>query len=228
MILGSNLVGKLATKFGLQSTCSGLGSSGLPDLDEIAVRVTHVAANLSAMVLWLGQEFGTSASPLLIRDPDIRDTNIQETGNLIGVLRGTKRHSGFIVGWAATDVHNQPTIGKLDDGGFATANNMASENAHIELRRTFHICDGQKVCQDKAFFGRQLMAFSVDHSLFPFFLVPLALSLCRSYSLFLSTDKRSLLLSLSANGVLDMLIMYRYYRDRLKRHHRSLSILHEP
>src|SRR5713226_4688603 len=113
---------------------SGLGSSGLPDLDEIAVRVTHVAANLSAMVLWLGQEFGTSASPLLIRDPDIRDTNIQETGNLIGVLRGTKRHSGFIVGWAATDVHNQPTIGKLDDGGFATANNMASENAHIELR----------------------------------------------------------------------------------------------
>src|ERR1700726_892068 len=103
-------------------TYSGLGSSGLPDLDDIAVRVTHVAANLSAVVLWLGQEFGPSASPLLVRGLDVGDTNIQEAGNLIGVHRRTKRHGGFIVGWATTDVHNQPTIGKLDDGGFATAN----------------------------------------------------------------------------------------------------------
>ena len=43
-----------ATKSCLQSTCLGLGSGGLADLDEIAVRVTHVAANLSAVVLGLG------------------------------------------------------------------------------------------------------------------------------------------------------------------------------
>src|SRR6266852_3177233 len=133
MILGSNLVVKLATKSGLQSTYSGLGSGGLPDLDEIAVRVTHVAADLSAVVLWFGQKFGPSASPLLIAGTDIGNTNIQEAGNLIGVHRGTKRHGGFIVGWAATDVHNQPTIGNLNDGGFPAANNGASENAHIKL-----------------------------------------------------------------------------------------------
>src|SRR5258708_37509250 len=108
---------------------SGLRTSSLPDLDDIAVRVTHVAANLHAVVLWLGQEFGPSPSPLLIRGPDVGDTNIQEAGNLIGVHRGTKRHVGFIVRWAATDVQNQPTIGKLDDGGFAAANNGASEYA---------------------------------------------------------------------------------------------------
>src|SRR5713226_9610957 len=113
---------------------SGLGSSGLPDLDEIAVRVTHVAANLSAVVLWIGQEFGPSASPLLVRGPDVGDTNIQEAGNLIGVLRGTKRHVGFIVCWAATDIQNQPTSGNVDDGGFVSANNGASENAQIKLR----------------------------------------------------------------------------------------------
>src|SRR6266516_6842349 len=113
-------------------TCSSLGTSGLTNLDDIAVRVTHVAANLSSVVLWLGKEFGPSRSPLLIRGPDVGDTNIQEAGNLIGVHRGMKRHSGFIVGWAATDVHNQPTIGKLDDGGLTTANNGASENAHIK------------------------------------------------------------------------------------------------
>ena len=106
----------------------------MPNLDEIVVRVTHVAANLHAVVLWLGQEFGPSPSPLFVRSPDVRDTNIQEAGNLIRILRGTKRHVGFIVRWAATDVHNQPTIGKLEDGGFATANNGASENAQIKLR----------------------------------------------------------------------------------------------
>src|SRR5438270_5233070 len=93
----------------LRSTCSGLGSSGLPDLDDIVVRVTHVAANLHAVVLWLSQEFGPSPSPLLIRGPDVGDTNIQEAGNLIRVLRGTKRHVGFIVRWVATDVQYQPT-----------------------------------------------------------------------------------------------------------------------
>src|SRR6266567_8136018 len=113
---------------------SGLGASCLPDLDKIVVRVTHVAANLHAMILWLGQEFGPSVSPLLVRGPDVGDTNVQKTGNLIWVLRGTKRHVGFIVRGATTDVHNQPTIGNLNDGGFAAANNGASKNAHIKLR----------------------------------------------------------------------------------------------
>ena len=114
-------------------TSSGLGSSYLPDLDDIVVRVTHVAANLHAVVLWLGKEFGPPPSPLLVRGPDVRDTNIQEAGNLIRVLRGTKRHVGFIVRWAATDVQNQPTIGNVDDGGFATTNNSASQNAQISV-----------------------------------------------------------------------------------------------
>jgi hypothetical protein len=37
----------------------------LPDLDDIAIRITHVAANLETMVLWLGEEFRSSFSPLL-------------------------------------------------------------------------------------------------------------------------------------------------------------------
>src|SRR5260370_26024960 len=93
-------------------TSSGLRTSYLPDLDDIVVRVTHVAANLSAVVLWLGQEFGPSASPLLVAGPDVRDTNIQEAGHLIRVLRGTNRHGGFIVHLAPTAVHNPPTTGK--------------------------------------------------------------------------------------------------------------------
>src|SRR5262249_2541214 len=112
------------------------------------------------------QEFGPSAAPLLVAGPDVGHTNIQKAGNLIGVHRGTKRHGGFIVGWAATDIHYQPTIGNLENGGFATAHNMASENALIKLRGAFHIGYSQEVSQDKAFFRRQLIVFSVAHGFF--------------------------------------------------------------
>src|SRR5215470_17766178 len=67
---------------------SGLATSDLPDLDDIAVGITHVAANLHAMVLWLGQEFGSSASPLLVAGPDVCDTYVQEARNLMRILRG--------------------------------------------------------------------------------------------------------------------------------------------
>src|SRR5258708_29566542 len=94
-------------------TRSGSKVGCLPDLDDIVVRVTHVAANLSAVILWLGQEFGSSAAPLLVRSPDVGDTNIQEAGNLIGVHRRTQRQGGFIGRRAATAVNSQPNIDNL-------------------------------------------------------------------------------------------------------------------
>ncbi len=84
------------------------------------------------MILWLGQEFGPSPSPLLVAAPDVRDTHIQEAGKLVRVLRGMKRHVWFIVRGAAPDIQNQPAIGNLEDGGFAAANNVTSENARIK------------------------------------------------------------------------------------------------
>ncbi len=59
----------------------------LPDLDDIAIRVTHVAANLETMVLWLGEEFRSSFSPLLVTGPNVCDTNIHEVADLIRILR---------------------------------------------------------------------------------------------------------------------------------------------
>src|SRR3989442_6106631 len=104
----------------------------LPDLDKIVIRVTHVAANLRAMVLWLREELGPFASPLLVSGSDICNTNIQEAGNLIQTLRDAQRDGWFIVGWAVTDVPNQPTIGNADDGRVATAVNSASKNAQVK------------------------------------------------------------------------------------------------
>src|SRR5712671_4184585 len=122
----------------------------LPNLDKIVIRVTHVAANLRAMVLWLREELGPFAAPLLVRGSDVCHTNIQEAGNLIQTLRDAQSDGGFIVGWAATDVQNQPTISNADDGGFAAADKDASQNAQVKLRRSLHIGNRQEVGEHKA------------------------------------------------------------------------------
>src|SRR5436309_2458311 len=75
-----------------------LGSNALPNLDDITVRIAHVAADLRTMVLWLSEEFGSLAPPLFIAGPDVGDAKIEEAGHLMWVLRGTKRHGRFIIG----------------------------------------------------------------------------------------------------------------------------------
>src|SRR5258708_35189453 len=87
----------------------------LPDLDQIVIGVTHVAADLRAMVLWLREELGPFAAPLLVSGSDVCNTNIQEAGNLIQTLRDVQRDRWVIGRWAGADVLKQPTIRKVDE-----------------------------------------------------------------------------------------------------------------
>jgi hypothetical protein len=82
----------------------------LAHLNEIVLGITQVAANLTPVVLWLRQKCGPFASPLLIARPDVGDSDIQEAGGLVRVPRRMKRHLGFIVRRATSDVENQPAI----------------------------------------------------------------------------------------------------------------------
>jgi Universal stress protein family len=57
----------------------------LSNLDEIAIRIPYIILNLNTMVLWLCNEFSSSALPFLIRGPDISYTNNHEIGGFIRV-----------------------------------------------------------------------------------------------------------------------------------------------
>jgi len=57
----------------------------LPEFYEIAVRVTHVAANLELVFFWLGEEFSPSLLPLFIIGPDVRYTYNHEVTGLVRV-----------------------------------------------------------------------------------------------------------------------------------------------
>ena len=49
----------------------------MPNLDDVTVGITHVAADLGNVILWLGEELGPLALPLLVAGPDVGDTNME-------------------------------------------------------------------------------------------------------------------------------------------------------
>src|SRR5919106_2511537 len=69
-------------------------------LNDIAIRITHVATDLRGVVFWLSKELCPFFSPLLIIPLDVRHTNIDEVISLIWVARRVESHCWFNVGWA--------------------------------------------------------------------------------------------------------------------------------
>src|SRR5438105_2728413 len=72
------------------------GAGGLPDLDEVPVRIADVAADLRSAVLRRGQELGPAGAPLLVDLLDVGHADVQEAAHAIGVARGLERDGGLV------------------------------------------------------------------------------------------------------------------------------------
>src|SRR5271165_1157981 len=86
-----------------------LEGGALSDLDNIAVRIADVAANLAVLGYRLRDELGSSTFPQLVASLNIRNADIHKAVDVIrvGDAEGYRR---FIRGRAATDVQNHPNI----------------------------------------------------------------------------------------------------------------------
>ena len=60
----------------------------LANLDQMPVRVTHVAADLPAVDLGWGEELGPAGAPLLIAGLDIGHPEVEEGAGASGIGRG--------------------------------------------------------------------------------------------------------------------------------------------
>lgn len=129
----------------------------MSDLDEMAIRVTNVGTNLELMVFWFSQEFCSSLSPLIVAGVNIGYTNIHEAADFIWIMGCSQSDSWFIVCWASTYVQNNPTVCNLNNRWFSFANDFPSKNTMIKICGLFNISNCKKVCQDKSFFGRNLI-----------------------------------------------------------------------
>jgi hypothetical protein len=50
----------------------------LSDLDQVAVRISHVTAQFDPAIDGRGEEFGALRAPLLVNGADVRDPDVQE------------------------------------------------------------------------------------------------------------------------------------------------------
>src|SRR5215216_610485 len=101
----------------------------LANLDQVAVGVAQVAADLAAVDLGWGEELGPPGAPLLVGGLDIGHPEIEEGAGASGVGRWFQDDLGLVIGRSSTDVDDHPAVGQLDDRWLAVQHDLTAEHA---------------------------------------------------------------------------------------------------
>src|SRR5271166_4754750 len=99
----------------------------LPNFDNVAIRISHVTSQLSAVVIeWLGQELGALRLPLPVTGPNIGHTQVQKAVDCVRVARGLEKHFWLVRRRATTGIENEPRVSQLDITGVLLLYNFSS------------------------------------------------------------------------------------------------------
>src|SRR5215211_5108058 len=121
---GSPLPNDLITPRG-----SGGHAGRLANLDQVAVGVAHVAADLPAVDLGWSEELGPAGAPLLVGGVDIGHPEVEEGTGASGIGRWFQHDLGLVIGRSPTDVDDHPAVGQLDDRRLTVQHDLAAEHA---------------------------------------------------------------------------------------------------
>src|SRR5580700_4939796 len=89
---------------------------GLPDLDDVAVGISNVATDLVLVLLRRRQELRTPGAPFGVHGVDIRDPDIEEAADPVGVSRGLEGDRRLVVGGTPAHVDDDERIGERNIG----------------------------------------------------------------------------------------------------------------
>ena len=90
----------------------------LADLDEVAVRITHVAAPFPAVIVyWLGKKERSFVAPLFVAGPYVGDTQIKKAIYSVQIRRCFEKDLWFVGSRATAGIENDPRISQLDVTG---------------------------------------------------------------------------------------------------------------
>src|SRR6478735_4701219 len=148
----------------------------LPNLNNVAVRITNVAAGLTVFGLWLGDELRSPAPPKCIALLNIGDANVHEAAEVIGIGRYAKRDRRLVGCRPAAHVDDEPRVRKLDVSrrslAVAPAQDAAAEDRFVKSKRSPDIGDDEKVCDGNPVLWRHLIGLLIDlnfaHGRLPF------------------------------------------------------------
>jgi hypothetical protein len=108
----------------------------LADLDDAAVGVPQVAAQLGAVVVERrSQELRALSSPLLVDGMDVGDTEIEEGVEAVRVVVQIEDDVGLVRRRTAPDVDHDPDVGELHKGRRARSHHLTTEDLAVEAGR---------------------------------------------------------------------------------------------
>src|SRR5271167_3805846 len=87
------------------------GQGRLTNLDQVAVGIADVAANLGLMLLGRRQELGAPRAPLRVHSLDVRNPDVEEAAHPIWVGLRLERDGRLVVRRTSSEVDDDPDLG---------------------------------------------------------------------------------------------------------------------
>src|ERR1700733_11328028 len=136
----------------------------LSDLDNVAVRIADVAANLAVFGYGLGEELGSSTFPQFVARVNIRNAEIHKAVDVIWV-GDAERYRRLIRGRPAPYVQNHPDIRKLKVRrrvAVTHGQNASAEDLFVVASRSLDVGHGEKMRDADPLSRGQLIAVRLD------------------------------------------------------------------
>src|SRR5205807_4178059 len=106
---------------------------GLADLDQMAVRVADVAADLVLVLLGRREELSPARAPFGVHGLDIRHADVEKATDAIGVGGRLERDGWLVIRRTAADIDDDPAVGERDKRRLAGPHGLAAEHVRIEV-----------------------------------------------------------------------------------------------
>jgi hypothetical protein len=83
---------------------------------------------------------------------DVSDPNIEEAAHPVGIAGRLQNHLRLVVGWASTDINDDPTVLRCDirKPPWAEESDLASEYLGVEVSRALDVIRDDEVGQYKS------------------------------------------------------------------------------
>src|ERR1700689_5393931 len=128
---------------------------GLADFDQVAVRVSQVAADLRLAVDGRRDELRALRLPFLVAGSDVSDPQVQEDRGGVAWLVVDHRDAWLVGGGRPAGIHDYPRVGQLDDARVLLEDHGAAQDARLEVPGPRHAADGDEHGHDDALGGRR-------------------------------------------------------------------------
>jgi len=138
---------------------------GLPDLDDVPIGISDVATDLVLVLLRRRQELRAPGAPFGVHGVDVRDPDIEEAADPVGVAWRLKGDRGLVVGGASAAVDDDEAVGERDIGRLWAEDHRAAKYLGIEATGALEVIGDDEVGHQHSLCGLRGLGHWHLHSL---------------------------------------------------------------